>query len=235
MSDLTDLVPPLELCKLIPTGEFADSALMWLEVDIPQGDKTGWQVIPSYKIFRTCHNPKYPAPTLQEIMEAIGGIKEEFVPDPLSPDNEKLIKRNPQYQPSIEFFPEANFPWTSMRWTNSIWSESDTSAPEAAIRTYLKVKGVKVTMPCVECGTWLQHLGDDQYTEEFFDNIRVPVTEVCPKCGYKYYDGFLLHIFQDIEKHLIWVNTPMGSRWIKNSPPRPTCPIQNKKGKKNAN
>ena len=212
MSNLKNLVPPLELCKLIPAGELEDSYFVWAKFD-------EWVIllrdcVEKNKAYIT-ENVIHPAPTLQEIMEAIGGIKEEFVPDPLSPDNEKLIKRNPQYQPSIEFFPEANFPWTSMRWTNSIWSESDTSAPEAAIRTYLKVKGVKVTMPCVECGTWLQHLGDDQYTEEFFDNIRVPVTEVCPKCGYKYYDGFLLHIFQDIEKHLIWVNTPMGSRWIK--------------------
>lgn len=28
---LEELVPPLELCKLIPEGEFEDSALMWVE------------------------------------------------------------------------------------------------------------------------------------------------------------------------------------------------------------
>lgn len=29
MSKLESLVPPLELCKLIPAGEFADSAFIW--------------------------------------------------------------------------------------------------------------------------------------------------------------------------------------------------------------
>lgn len=30
MSKLESIVPPLELCKLIPAGEFEDSALVWL-------------------------------------------------------------------------------------------------------------------------------------------------------------------------------------------------------------
>ena len=34
MSNLTELVPSLELCKLIPAGEFTDSAFVWLEVEI---------------------------------------------------------------------------------------------------------------------------------------------------------------------------------------------------------
>lgn len=29
--DLNKLVPPLELCKLIPAGEFADSAFIWVK------------------------------------------------------------------------------------------------------------------------------------------------------------------------------------------------------------
>ncbi len=213
MSNLTDLVPPLELCKLIPAGGFADSAFVWLEVEIPQKNQKEWRVVNRTKPVNVCHNQKYPAPTLQEIMEAVGGIKEEFIPDPLN--EKRMIKRNPQYQPSIEFFPGTIFPWRSMRWTYSIWSESDTTAPEAAIRTYLNLKDVTVTMPCVECGTWLQHLGDDQLPVECFGSIRVSVTEVCPKCGYKYYNGLFLRICHDIEKHLINVNTPMGSRWIK--------------------
>ena len=31
MSELKDIVPPLELCKLIPAGAFEDSALVWRE------------------------------------------------------------------------------------------------------------------------------------------------------------------------------------------------------------
>ena len=30
MSELKDIVPPLELCKQIPAGEFEDSVLVWL-------------------------------------------------------------------------------------------------------------------------------------------------------------------------------------------------------------
>ena len=33
MSDLTDLIPPLELCKLIPSGEFEDSYFVWTKFD----------------------------------------------------------------------------------------------------------------------------------------------------------------------------------------------------------
>ena len=31
MSKLESIVPPLELCKQIPAGEFEDSALVWRE------------------------------------------------------------------------------------------------------------------------------------------------------------------------------------------------------------
>lgn len=30
MSNLTELVPPLELCKLIPAGEFEESTFCWI-------------------------------------------------------------------------------------------------------------------------------------------------------------------------------------------------------------
>ena len=73
MSKLEELVPPLELCKLIPKGEFEDSALMWIEVEIPQENKKEWRVIAANKILRICHNPKHSAPTLQEIMEKLHG------------------------------------------------------------------------------------------------------------------------------------------------------------------
>ena len=35
MSNLKSIVPPLELCKQIPTGEFEDSALVWVYDDVP--------------------------------------------------------------------------------------------------------------------------------------------------------------------------------------------------------
>ena len=71
MSELTKLVPPLELCKLIPAGEFVDSAFVWLEVEILEENKKEWRVINAAKPILACHNPKHPAPTLQEIMAEI--------------------------------------------------------------------------------------------------------------------------------------------------------------------
>ena len=68
--NLTDLVPPLDLCKKIPAGEFGDSALYWglldeyLEDVMPR--ECGY--CPSFRC-----GPKTeiicPAPTLQEILE----------------------------------------------------------------------------------------------------------------------------------------------------------------------
>lgn len=71
MSSLQDLVPPLDLCKLIPAGEFADSAFVWLEVEILDENKKEWGVINATKPILGCHNPKHPAPTLQEILAAL--------------------------------------------------------------------------------------------------------------------------------------------------------------------
>ena len=61
MSKLEELVPPLNLCELIPKGEFEDSALRWLDED--EG------VIPTAAL--TIPEKYIPAPTLQEIMEKL--------------------------------------------------------------------------------------------------------------------------------------------------------------------
>lgn len=68
MSNSTDLVPPLELCKLIPEGEFADSYFVWAKID-------KWVIL-----LRNCVEKNkayiaedviYPAPTLQEIQASM--------------------------------------------------------------------------------------------------------------------------------------------------------------------
>lgn len=74
MMNLKKLVPPLELCKLIPEGEFADSYFVYMEPDgrtsltmphsreyanatVIEWRKTSWIL--------------YPAPTLQEIIKEL--------------------------------------------------------------------------------------------------------------------------------------------------------------------
>jgi hypothetical protein len=68
--NLEDLVPPLELCEKIPAGEFADSALVWLNI---QYTTIPWKVverrISRYKMER--NKKSFPAPTLQEILAAL--------------------------------------------------------------------------------------------------------------------------------------------------------------------
>ena len=65
---LVGLVAPLELCKQIPDGAFADSALVWLNRSL------GWFVEERHEgydiIFET-----YPAPTLAEIMAELTSNK----------------------------------------------------------------------------------------------------------------------------------------------------------------
>ena len=72
---LEDLVPPLELCKQIPEGEFADSALVWLikvqeEPEVWERDKTN-SIPPIWS--------KIPAPTLQEIMKELPAYNEKEI------------------------------------------------------------------------------------------------------------------------------------------------------------
>lgn len=63
MANLKDLVPPLELCKLIPKGEFKDTYFSY----------TWFSFEERYEVVKTewLANQKnsYPAPTLQEILE----------------------------------------------------------------------------------------------------------------------------------------------------------------------
>ena len=78
MSKLKDLVPPLELCKLIPKGEFEDCAfLLEAVVDMKTGETVKTHTVPRpsrigcnpfvyHEIAKEFH--LYPAPTLQEIM-----------------------------------------------------------------------------------------------------------------------------------------------------------------------
>lgn len=72
MSNLTDLVPPLELCKLIPKGEFEDSAFYHL-VTIKSTDEYS-EVISSKDKYLFKNDPNYelyPAPTFVEIIDEL--------------------------------------------------------------------------------------------------------------------------------------------------------------------
>ena len=89
MSNLKSIVPPLELCKQIPEGEFEDSALVWVYDDVAgflcrtsgceQIHKKEWQLDHNHPrkiaIRRKSGHEIYPAPTLAEILESIGEVE----------------------------------------------------------------------------------------------------------------------------------------------------------------
>ena len=79
MKTLKNLAPPLELCKKIPDGKFADSVLVWWGVK--NHDET-MEVVPRSELGTTCHmfiakgvRVLFPAPTLQEILDALWKFK----------------------------------------------------------------------------------------------------------------------------------------------------------------
>lgn len=65
MSKLENLVPPLELCKQIPDGEFRDSALVWCRV---RGEN---DVCPREQWVGVGGTRPIPAPTLEEIINKL--------------------------------------------------------------------------------------------------------------------------------------------------------------------
>lgn len=75
MSKLEELVPPLELCKLIPKGEFEDCAFCWIDKGhacILPTDRIYPEAMPFIELRRyTVQGDDIPAPTLQEIMANI--------------------------------------------------------------------------------------------------------------------------------------------------------------------
>ena len=119
MSKLENIVPPLELCKLIPAGEFEDSALVWRErigyISSSVGLKFREPEDISYKVESVKVN-YFPAPTTWEIM----------------------MKLN---SPSL---------WRGLtgRWycmcREHVMVEGGENASEAALRMWLRVKGIEV-------------------------------------------------------------------------------------------
>lgn len=116
---LEELVPPLELCKLIPKGEFEDSCFAWA----CSCDK---RVIEPFvdcrKYIEFCHRnvanapAVYPAPTLEEIMAKLPPLQEVF---------------------RDEFDHGVNL------WTTD-WGNYSKNATETALRSWFYQKGIDV-------------------------------------------------------------------------------------------
>ena len=139
MSKLENLVPSLELCKKIPAGEFEDSALVWVYDDVvgflcrtsgcEQIHKKVWQLERNHPrkitIRRKCGQEIYPAPTLEETMTSLLNYAGW------------LLKIDIRF--GLETFVELY-----SRTSNKHYTEYDPSACAAALRIWLKLKGVEV-------------------------------------------------------------------------------------------
>ena len=61
--DIERLVPSLDLCRQIPEGKFANSALIWMD------DGSDWWV--NVRDYDPSYDEAFPAPTLAEIMDEL--------------------------------------------------------------------------------------------------------------------------------------------------------------------
>lgn len=135
MSKLESIVPPLELCKLIPEGEFEDSALVWVYDDVvgflcrtsgcEQIHKKEWRLEHNHPrkiaIRRKCGHEIYPAPTLEEIRRKLRNLS--------------IVPGGDVIHVSCKIDPE--------NWGSAIAvNENDVTA--AALRLWFKVKGIEV-------------------------------------------------------------------------------------------
>lgn len=122
MSKLEKIVASLELCKQIPAGEFEDSALVRetyyskysikpVVIDRKTSESTPHEFVENV----------YPAPTLDEILDALKDITEK---------------------PSV-YYGKLTKTWVcdSMEYLTPI---KDKNAVNAALRIWLKLKGVEV-------------------------------------------------------------------------------------------
>ena len=119
MSNLESIVPPLELCKKIPAGEFTDTALVWVE------DPDGIEIVLAREVAQFEHDEMVSAPTLEEITTSF-----------LTCDG-WLVKTDSRsgLETFVEFYSRTN---------NRGYAEHAKIACEAALRLWFKVKGIEV-------------------------------------------------------------------------------------------
>ena len=124
MSNLTDLVPPLELCKLIPVGEFGDSALVWHD---------GYNPLTKHQYTGVSERPpmtpryyaEYPAPTFDEILDELHKCQEDVF---------------------VKWSETAYHGWLVNAYShgrNEDYQAHDESKVTAALKVWLKLKGIE--------------------------------------------------------------------------------------------
>lgn len=124
MSKLEKIVASLELCKLIPAGEFEDTALVWRERigNISRDDRVKFRAPEdiSYKV-ESAEVNYFPAPTLAEIRRELRNLSVNVIDGAITV--------------SCRIDPEK---------TLSETARDDNDVTAAALRLWLMVKGIEV-------------------------------------------------------------------------------------------
>lgn len=121
MSNLEKLVPPLELCKLIPEGEFKETVFIWMEVEASATMEKTWSLMEGTPYARNRTNRQIPAPTLEEILAKIPFAQVSIFAD-------KSFVIHPRFGKERH-----------MRY-------HDNNAATAAMKLYLKLKGIEAQL-----------------------------------------------------------------------------------------
>ena len=132
---LEELVPPLELCKKIPAGEFEDSAFLWeAVVDMNTGETVNTHTVPRpsrigcnpfvyHEIAKEFH--LYPAPTFDEILDELHKCQEDVF---------------------VKWSETAYHGWLVNAYShgrNEDYQAHDQIKTTAAMKLWLEVKGIK--------------------------------------------------------------------------------------------
>lgn len=132
---LEKIVASLELCKLIPAGEFEDAALAWVYDDVvgflcrtsgcEQIHKKEWQLEHNHPrkiaIRRKCGQEIYPAPTLAEIWRELRNLSVNKI--------DGVLRLSCEINPDETFYETAR---------------DDNNVTSAALRLWLKLKGIEL-------------------------------------------------------------------------------------------
>jgi hypothetical protein len=128
MHDLKDLVPPLELCKLIPAGEFADSVFIWGY----SCDKRNTEpFVDERDCVEHCRKsmvnapPMFPAPTFDEILDELHKCQEDVF---------------------VKWSETAYHGWLVNAYShgkNEDYQVHDEKKTTAALKVWLQMKGIK--------------------------------------------------------------------------------------------
>lgn len=112
MSKIENIVPPLELCKQIPAGEFEDSVFVHIQYKHPEGYRRSWRYTLATVTTGFYVSPRsfaensdvqfenindggrskikpvfYPSPTLEEILDSLADLGASFCTNGIQIDN----------------------------------------------------------------------------------------------------------------------------------------------------